>query len=717
MTALFMDGFDHYGTGLVSRTNMLAGPYTSVSSVTCSIPPWGAPRTGAYCLRSDGSPNTNARRALATPGTHFFVSLGYAADNFFFAPTRVVDFLDGGSASIVSIRPTTTGALQVMTGDSTLLASTAGPVIVAQNWHFFEVEVDTVAHTLVIRVDDPSASNTPILSVTNAAITGTIAQVGVLTVPTSLSGVNSSVDDLFIRSSAGSVNNSWLGDRRIATLLTNADTVTAGWTPNYYQKIGAGILNNTFLNASVLASTSTQMDIGAADFTLESFVRFQALPTGSNKATIFSRWDEINNLRSYQLFLGSVALNSGSLCFQTSTDGTNATVLQPVVYPWTPDLDRWYHIAIVRASNQLLLFVDGVQLGLPIADARTYFASTARFGLGAQALSTFPPTTDNTSVQGWFDEFRFTNGFARYTSNFTPTVVQFPRTIGGDPQFASVVILAGFDSAVQDESSFARVLTPWNSAAQFTPNDGPAVGTWSTVGKGTPDDNTFISAPFVAASSILTLTANAANNNTATVGTKDGTIAAVYTFKTVLTGAAFEVFIDTTIQNTLQNFYNAINAGAGAGTKYGTGTTANWDVNALQLPAGQMKVVANIAGTAGNAIPTSKVGLTGGWTSTTLAGGLNIPGPTNYKLQRLPPTTTIVSAVQVTVRGFKSDAGLGSIHSALIGPLGGVGANPTHNLTISPSYYTDIREVDPDTAGPISPTTITSGSIQITRDT
>lgn len=717
MSALFMDGYDHYGTGLISRTNMLAGPYTSIASVVCATPPWGAARTGTYCLRSDTGANSGARHAVASPGTHFFVSLGYAVDSLSFVPTRVIDFMDGSALTIVQIIPTTTGALEVRAGDGTLLGATAGPVITAENWHFFEIEVNTSAHTLIMRVDDPAASLTPTLSISNSLITGTIAQVGVLTVANGFSGGISNVDDLFIRSSAGSVNNSWLGDRRIATLLADADTPTAGWTPNYYQKLGAGILDNTVTNASVFAATSTQLDIGAADFTIEGFVRFQALPTGSNKATIFSRWDEAANQRSYQLFLGSVALNSGSLCFQSSTDGTVSTVTQSIVYPWTPDLDRWYNITIVRASGQLLLFVDGQQLGLPIADSSTYFVGTARFGLGAQALSTFPPTTDNTSVQGWFDEVRFTNGYARYTTNFTPTAVEFPRNIGGDPHWADVVLLAGFDSTVQDESGFARVLTPWNGSAQFTPNDGPLVGTWSTVGKAVPDDNTFISAPYVPATSILTLTVNATNNNTATVGTTDGSTPAVYTFKTSLTGSAFEVKIGASIQATLQNFYNAINAGAGSGTAYGTGTTANWDVNASQLPAGQMMVSANIAGTAGNAIATSKTGLTGGWTSTTLAGGLDIPGPTNYKLQRLPPTTTIVSAIQVAVRASKSDAGLGSINSALVGPLGGVGTSATHNLTISPNYYNDIHEVDPDTSGPISPTTISGGSIEINRDT
>lgn len=711
MTAIYMDGFDHYGSGSQSTINMLAGSWAFVDNTTCSTPAWG-PRTGSLCLSANGFGPSGGRYAVPTPETHFFVSFGYSVPFVLGGVCWPVIFRTNTTAAILYLNILSNGQIQVLNNANAQIAISNGPVIKAENWHFFEMEIDTSAHTFTLRVDDAAGTGTALISVTDSTITGTIALMGFLE---GTGGFDSYCDDVFIRDSSGSVNNGWLGDRRVATLLADADTTTAGWTPTYYQKLGAGILDNTQSNACVGAATSTSLNIGSADFTIEGFVRFQALPSSSNKAVIFSRWDEANNQRSYQLFLGSVALNGGSLCFRTSTDGTNSTVTNSIVYPWTPDLDTWYHIAIVRASNEDLLFVNGQQFGLPISDSNTYFAGTAPFALGAQLESHTIPVIAGTATQGWFDEVRFTNGFARYTANFTPTSTEFPRNIGGDPEFTDVVLLAGFDSIIQDESSFARTLSSNNGSVQFTPHDGAAVGVWSTVGKAVPDDNTFVSAPFVQATSILTMTVNASNGNTVTVGTKDGSTAAVYTFKTSIS-TAFDVLIDTNIQNSLQNLYNAINAGPGSGTKYGTGTTSNFDVNAVQLPAGQMEVIANVAGTVGNSIATSKSGITGGWTNTTLAGGLNIPGPTNFRLQRLPPTTTLISAIQISMRAFKSDAGAGSINSALIGPLGGVGTSPTHSLTISPNYYNDVHEIDPDTSGPISPTTITNGSIQVNRD-
>jgi hypothetical protein len=275
-------------------------------------------------------------------------------------------------------------------------------------------------------------------------------------------------------------------------------------------------------------------------------------------------------------------------------------------------------------------------------------------------------------------------------------------------------MLCGYDSGIIDESGFSRVVNAFNGATSFTPQDGPTVGTFSTVNKATPDDNTFISASLVSATSILTMTTQPSNGDTVTVGTKDGTTAAVYTFKTSLS-TAFDVLIDTTAQNTLINLFNAINAGTGSGTKYGTGTTVNYDVTAVQLPVGQIEVVANTAGTAGNSIATSKTGSAASWPGSTLTGGSNIPGPTNFKFQRPPPNTTVVSAMQTVVRALKTDSGTAIIQTALIGPLGGTETGNTHSLSVSPDYYSDIIEVDPDTSAGLTPTTIINGQFQINR--
>lgn len=726
MTALFLDGFDHYGTGNDGIANMLDGVWASATrggqGFSITSPSWGAPRTGTGCLRLN-SINLDSEIRYIIPGApaKMYMSFGFAVDfvpgsrNLFMFETR-----DVANVSKYSLMVESTGAVSLWSGHGgTRIATTAGPVIRAQTWHFIELCVDYTAGTFTLRVDDPQANQTPALSATIS--TGLVnAQM----IFGCFGGVpNSYWDDLFIRDAAGTANNSWIGDRRIATLMVNQDTTEAGWTPSYYHKFGAGVLQVAHMvpnqnipiseNACVTAATSTGFNVGTADFTIESFVRFQKVPDPTIYATIFSRWSTSDNNRSYRLLLGGSSFNNSCLQVDYTTDGTTGTLHTPITFPWTPNLNQWYHIALVRASGELLLFVDGSQMGLPIdVSADTFFAANALFSIGAETANS--GVLAATYLTGMYDETRFTNGFARYTTSFAPPTDPFPRGSPDDPEWADVTLLCGYNTAIQDESSFARALTARNGAISFPVNDGPDIGVYSTIDKRTPDDNTFISAALEPATGILTMATQPSNGDTVTVGTSDGSTPAVYTFKTSVT-TAFDVLIDTTAQNTLINLQSAINATAGAGTKYGTGTLANADVSAVQLPAGQLEVIALIAGTGGNTVATTATGTAATWGDTTLNGGANIPGPSDFKVERPPANTTIISAIQSTVRAYKSDAGVAVLQNAIVGPLGGIISGDTHALATNAGYYLDVIEEDPDTSGPITPATLINGKLRINR--
>lgn len=729
MAALFMDGFDHYGSGsTLATSNMTAGPYTSIgngSSVT--TPSWGPARTGSFCLKGGAQFTTFTRRVLPATKTRIFVSFGFATDQLGNFTNDIFAVMDGSANVLYRLGYTSTGALRIRNAGGTVLATTAGPVITAQTWHFFEMDIDT-ANNWTLRVDDALATEVPILIAPLSG--GTIAQIGLLQSETSITvGPPIYMDDLFVRDTTGSTNNSWLGDRRVAALFANADTDTSGWVPSYYREISTGIgyISRIFTGSSSVQSPTariamagaTALDIGSQDFTLETFVRFDRLPTGSEYFTLFNRWNE-NDVagRSYRLLYGGPSYNGNKIDFQTSTDGSGATVATKISYPWTPQANRWYHIALCRSAGDLLLFIDGKQMGLPIADSDTYkTAPVAALALGSYYPYnvTFQSGVSGSTLIGRLDETRFTNGVGRYTASFVAPTTMYPRGVS-DPDWSSVVLLIGYDSGINDESSFARALDVRNGAGSFLPADGSDIGEWSTVGttKATPDDNTFIYASLTSATNILTLTTNPANLDTVTVGTKDGSTPAVYTFKTVLS-TSFDVLIGATAQDTLNNLMNAINAGPGSGTTYGTGTTSNNDVQASPLPAGQILVTALIAGTVGNSIAVAETGPAVWDNPTNLAGGENIPGPSAFKLERPPTNTTVISALQMNTRALKTDAGTATFKPSFIGPLGAAADGAAHALTLSGVYYADIVETDPDTSGPLSPTTLINGKISINR--
>lgn len=78
------------------------------------------------------------------------------------------------------------------------------------------------------------------------------------------------------------------------------------------------------------------------------------------------------------------------------------------------------HFAATRSGNNFRMFLDGVQQGPTVSSAfELYLTSNPRIGADRAG---------GVGFNGWIDEFRFTKGVARYTSNFTPPAAKFPST-------------------------------------------------------------------------------------------------------------------------------------------------------------------------------------------------------------------------------------------------------------------------------------------------
>lgn len=121
-----------------------------------------------------------------------------------------------------------------------------------------------------------------------------------------------------------------------------------------------------------------------------------------------------------------------------------------------------------------------------------------------------------------------------------------------------------------------------------------------------------------AATGALTLTANAANDETVTIGAR------TYTYKTTLTGAADEVLIGVDEIDSLDNLIAAINDDITAeGVLYGTGTVKHPDVTASAGSGSVMDVTAVAEGAAFNSVATTETLSNGSWGAATLTGGTN----------------------------------------------------------------------------------------------
>lgn len=139
-----------------------------------------------------------------------------------------------------------------------------------------------------------------------------------------------------------------------------------------------------------------------------------------------------------------------------------------------------------------------------------------------------------------------------------------------------------------------------------------------------------------------TLTASGVFSNGETITTSDGTTTVVYTMVTALSGVAYEVLIGASAAISLDNLKSAINASAGAGTTYGTGTPANPIVTATTNTDTTQVIEANRVGTYANIFTTTETATNAAWGAATLESGAE-PSTLLMNTYTLPSGSQVVT--------------------------------------------------------------------------
>lgn len=144
--------------------------------------------------------------------------------------------------------------------------------------------------------------------------------------------------------------------------------------------------------------------LGTADFTIEGWVYLNAAGVAYgliSKGAASTGW--------------SVNVTSGNkLQFSyTATQLTGATSLAA---------STWYHFAVVRsgsASGNLKVYLNGTADATSAGAVTDNFNQTNIMYVGADRVA-------GSSLNGYLDEVRITNGYARYTANFAAPTAAFP---------------------------------------------------------------------------------------------------------------------------------------------------------------------------------------------------------------------------------------------------------------------------------------------------
>jgi hypothetical protein len=279
----------------------------------------------------------------------------------------VTCYLNGGAGTPVTVA---TGAIGT-TGNFVLMA---GIQTGGQNIDGYMTDFRLVKGTAIV---PPSGGpTTPLTAVVNTVI---------------LIKINPGIYDASPRSlTAGS---------RVFTLGTSRSSIdTAVWGPTSMVFSSAG--------ASQLSMPkTTDLQFGTGDFTVECWSYLTSKAT--SYPAIFS------NYLSYTT--GALALYAGHNSGVTtqyqvgingaafgSTTGIQSGASNPIIY------NAWTHLAVVRSSGVISLYVNGVRVGNQVSSSAALNGVNTNFYVGGQDATSY--------INGYIQDFRVTNGIARYTS-------------------------------------------------------------------------------------------------------------------------------------------------------------------------------------------------------------------------------------------------------------------------------------------------------------
>lgn len=197
---------------------------------------------------------------------------------------------------------------------------------------------------------------------------------------------------------------------RAATFQGNAQLSTA------QQKFGSASLLLDGTDDYISFADHADWTLGSGDFTIEAWLRPDSPFSASDSDIFAAHYSATANQRGWLFCINA----SGNGCrFEYSTDGSALTTVSRSSIALVAA--EWTHIAVCRSGNNLRMFINGVQNGTT-ADVTgvTIFNSTEVLSIG-----TIPGTTTR-DFDGYIDELRITLA-ARYTTDFTPRTLPFPR--------------------------------------------------------------------------------------------------------------------------------------------------------------------------------------------------------------------------------------------------------------------------------------------------
>jgi hypothetical protein len=224
----------------------------------------------------------------------------------------------GGYANLLTVGPailkaTLSGNISLNNGATLVSTSAANPFVAPNVWRYVEIKYVMATGVCTVRCDGVTVTS------------GTVATS--TSVPTISCGVgnssssNLSWDDMYVLDATGSINNDFLGDVRVQTLLPNGDGSNSAFTPS------TGTTHSTLVNESTPDTTGY---VSASTIGQKDTYQFQDLP--GNTANVYGL--EITN------YAHKDAAGPAGLANVVRVSATDyASTGQPLSQSWTANRD------------------------------------------------------------------------------------------------------------------------------------------------------------------------------------------------------------------------------------------------------------------------------------------------------------------------------------------------------------------------------------------
>ena len=167
---------------------------------------------------------------------------------------------------------------------------------------------------------------------------------------------------------------------------------------------GSGLLDTGYLTIP----DHSDWDLGSGDFTFDYWVNFNSWNT-VNVFMCSTDWGA-----SVEGYL--IAMRQSRVLF-LATSGVSSWDKANFSGAYSFNLNTWSHIALVRNSGLLALYVDGSCIATQ-SNSNIINSSGAAMYIG-------DANTAESNISGYLDEVRISNGIARWTSDFTPPTQEY----------------------------------------------------------------------------------------------------------------------------------------------------------------------------------------------------------------------------------------------------------------------------------------------------